>query len=853
MKKKVQFFVVLLVFLIVLGQLVLADYEDTRQKGYDCLLKSVEGTKCSSVSDIEDQIFSYWATQQCYSQVMAKSSNSGEYWGASGTKTSLEITAKALIGLKQAGEDITKPSNYLLQKNTTPDFIDWYIQIEAYTQANCQIQYSGYTYTFDLEEDKTITNTHPAGSCLTPYGFGNSEDKYWFKITDNNLCKSNAYTISCASNTIDTSLIYRKQNPSTSDPYYISVNTHHAGAGATTTEQINSLCFKEGSSCNLEGSLWAAVALDYAGKDITSFLPYLIANTPLDNSAIDKSKYLPEAFIYFIKHYPEFRTRLVERQTNGKWADGSRGEYYDTALALLMLSGDDAQARADSLSWLNSSQKSNGCWGSSAQGDIGDTAFLLFSVWPTSQYSPECNLDTDCGDDEECIYGQCAPEGSECVEDRQCPISGGNQNKVVCIDYMCEECRYADDCSNENLVCTSNHTCDECQYDSDCAELKGEGWGCDIDNFVCERLPDCDADNPCDSGYQCIDGYCMGGYPECSQNSDCTTEPDTYCDNDTCVECIISSNCDLGYVCVNGNCVDEGDECDSDNPCPSGETCSSDNICVPNEGLDCEDSGYFCRSRYSCLDDGGDVTGLTSYYCSGVDWCCDVPSEEKTCSELNGDICSISEDCDGGQLDSSASDLDIGEICCVDGSCVPASVRNDCTFYNPTGICKPSCDDVGETSTTDSCPIASQLCCTSSGSSSSSSTSSGGGGGIGSWVWITIFAVLIILVIIGIVFRDKLSVWFMQFKSKFGGGAPPSQRRPGFPPPGMGPPMMRRPPMSGPPRPRSILPPGANRPPGPRGPPPGAQNRPAPSAKKQPPKPSGELEDVLKKLKDMGK
>jgi len=135
------------------------------------------------------------------------------------------------------------------------------------------------------------------------------------------------------------------------------------------------------------------------------------------------------------------------------------------------------------------------------------------------------------------------------------------------------------------------------------------------------------------------------------------------------------------------------------------------------------------------------------------------------------------------------------------------------------GTCRDyGCND-GEKELTYECDYSSQSCCTPETKNRSLW-----------WVWLLI--ILIVLTGLAIVFRDKLKDFYMKYKMKKSKGPPrgPPGRRPRMPPVGM---PQRRP---GPPR--KILPL--------RGPP--RRRPPAPAQRK--PK---EIDDVLKKLKEMGK
>jgi len=784
MKKRVLLFVCFLFLFVFATQFSIADESDNESAAYDCLLSKVEGSKCNAVSNLEDKIFALWATGHCESQVMS-SSNSNECWPKS--SCNLEMTAKALIGLKDSNQDTDKISDWLLSQKAIPENIIWFLQVDSNEVAQCTIDFSDGTYSFTLTEDKKITKT--SGTCFEVY------NSYWLKIKD--TCLDEEFTVEC-NESFSTNLIYREED---SNVFYVSYNTNEASAEDETTEKINSYCFEKGDSCDYEGSLWATLALDYLGEDVSSFMPYLLTNSG------DNEEFFPDAFIYSIKGYSEYRTYLLGKQkSSGYWKEGS-DRFYDTSLAMLALSGERFDGKEDAKDWLIDEQRETGCWGESSD-EIGTTAFILFSTWPKGDSTVGCTTRSDCESDEQCFYGTCIPKTGECAGDRHCT---GDE---VCINYECEECRYDDDCE-DNLFCSSDYECVECETYVDC----DTGQDCDEDN-ECFNAQSCDDTEDCDNDdAECIGGYCIGGFPQCDSDSECEDEDgnEDYCSEDNvCVECRINSHCETGYECDDGECVRIGDECDSDRECGDGEYCNNDGICV-KEGASCTDAGYYCRRSYSCTNDGGSI--LDEYDCSGLKICCDVPEEEETCSEKGGEIClSNSEVCEGGQEDTLASDLSSGEFCCISGSCETKEKISDCEFYNSEGYCRSSCWS-GEKKVSDSCEDPLDVCCVPGETP---------GGGNYTWIWILL--ILIVLVVLGIIFREKLQIWFMQLKSRFGGKGSAKPRRPGFPPPPSGRPMMPRRPIQ-----RRILPPQRSI-----------------SKPSHPQKPKGDLDDVLKKLKEIG-
>jgi hypothetical protein len=214
---------------------------------------------------------------------------------------------------------------------------------------------------------------------------------------------------------------------------------------------------------------------------------------------------------------------------------------------------------------------------------------------------------------------------------------------------------------------------------------------------------------------------------------------------------------------------------------------------------DCEASGYFCMPIGACTAAGGNILPTTYVGCFSTNKCCDKNQQLQSCSDQNGIICASGQTCSGRTLSSSTSGT-----CCV-GTCVTPSEKSECEKNN--GNCRSTCLSDEQ--------FSSYVC--NSGNCCVTKTSEATSGNL--WI-IIVLAILIILVLIGILFRKKLRDFFSRLK--FGKGkAKPS----GYPP-------------SSPQRPypvqRRIIP---------------QQQRP-PSRR---PQPRSDFDEVLKKLKEIGK
>ena len=216
----------------------------------------------------------------------------------------------------------------------------------------------------------------------------------------------------------------------------------------------------------------------------------------------------------------------------------------------------------------------------------------------------------------------------------------------------------------------------------------------------------------------------------------------------------------------------------------------------------CDSSGGYCMPEVDCE---GNVLSAT---CSGIQVCCSKPAQLETCSVMGGKICSSDEICSGTKVTASNTN-----DCCT-GSCKSTSStteKSECELKG--GTCSSFCGSSEEEKNYE-CLVFGDVCCFSKSSSN--------------YWYLWVLGILIILTLIAIFFRDKLKFYWIRFISKFGKSSkPPSE----FP---TSPSEPRR--IGGIPR-RRIIPGSSSRPP----------------SKPIPQKPRTELDEVLKKLKDIGK
>ena len=218
----------------------------------------------------------------------------------------------------------------------------------------------------------------------------------------------------------------------------------------------------------------------------------------------------------------------------------------------------------------------------------------------------------------------------------------------------------------------------------------------------------------------------------------------------------------------------------------------------------CSEGGFSCERLSECLEAGG--VKQNSYECQGGSICCSVKVQRPSCVSMQGTVCKTTEQCEG-----SASASSEGQ-CCV-GSCKEVVEESACESAG--GTCSSSCG-TDEKEISEVCGVPNALCCVQEKSN-----------GI-SWLWILILLVLIVLLVIGIVKRDALRFWWFKRRGKAGNSP---VIRPSVPPSGS--PVFSRP-QGRPMQPQWLARPGMR-----------------PSTRPTQPSKDHEMEETMRKLKEM--
>lgn len=485
-------FLVLTAFSLVQAQEDLtAQTEDQKvDNAYLCLDDRIGS--CSDLST-EEKAFSLLATGDCASELIDDSSND-ECWSSSSGGCSLKTTSQAILALNNAGRNTDLAQDWLISQNKSPPELVWYLQIESSEPTSCSIQYSGFSHSINLKEDKTLEGNPGPGLSIEDNG-------YWLEV--NPSFYGVDFEVSCNQNFL-TNLLFKQSLSST---IHVSPTSSSAAPGGITTETVKSSCLEEDGICNYEGSLWAAFVLNSFGKDVSSYMPYLIT------LAEDNQNLLPEAFLYSITSNQNYRISLLSKQIGNQRWEVSGDRYYDTALALYPFQSETLEEKTNSKEWLLDVQDADGCW---AGGNIRNTAFILESIWPRGASSGDSNF-VDCEDSGNyCVsFGQC--EGQVLSE----PVCSGAISSVCCSQPL--ELQTCSELGGD--ICSSNEICRQGQS-SDASGLDS-GEVCCVGGF-CEQ-----ADEPEVSDCESQAGVCR--ISECQTGEESAPYQCSFAGDNCCV------------------------------------------------------------------------------------------------------------------------------------------------------------------------------------------------------------------------------------------------------------------------------------------------------------------------------
>lgn len=418
--------------------------DDAIDKAYQCLSTNV---KDNSKLSLQEAIFTSLALGVKGNQqtVIDNAKRSGDScWPKEGCK--LKETAQVLLAYDNSGKNTADIEKWISMRNGTASDLKWYLQIDAtnHEPAQCTIRYDTRENKINIGSDMKLSGS--AGNCLSISSSG-----YWLSI--NNNCVDKKIEISCNQDFI-TNLLYEKSNGGT---VYVSSSTHSAASLGTTEEQVKAKCLKTGTACDYEGTLWAAIAMQKAGNDISDYVPYLVGLAP------DNTKYLASAFIYSVAGGEDQYSNIVQSQKQGKYWEivGSPyNRYYDTSVAMLALAGSSATELENAKNYLLSIQDSKtGCW---ASNNIRDTAFILYSAWPRFIAGSSGSGGSGSGSGG-ALTCEGSGKGYSCEKFSECLAAGAStDNSYDCPGtlFCCTQKVEAQTCNQQaGIICKANEVC----------------------------------------------------------------------------------------------------------------------------------------------------------------------------------------------------------------------------------------------------------------------------------------------------------------------------------------------------------------------------------------------------------
>ncbi len=494
MKKVGLAFLFLLVFLLPF----IAAAEETEQqsinRAYQCLQSEINNKTANSLSFQEAVLGVLALGDNEKAEQKIEAEKNTNCWPKS--SCTLKDTAQGLLAYKTLGKETKPMEDYLISKNGSATGLQWFLVIDTanHQQTTCTLTYNGFQSDISIGEDMKISGD--PGSCLSVV-----ESGYWLEIAP--ACLDNKYSISCTEDFI-TTLLYQKAD---ADTVYVSSETHSAPSSGTTDEQIKSKCFKLGSECDYEGSLWSALVLRHLGKDVSAYTPYLVAAAP------DNENVFPSAFLYKLTGGDEYYSVLVQEQRSKQYwqTPGTKyNKFYDTALALLALQGKTVPEVDNAKSYLRQIQTPKGCWNSD---NIRDTAFILYAGWPG----------TVVGGDDDPLNNTPGPNPFSCASFQgfcessalECVTAGGNvieEGDCTGLMYCCSVPVPEATCSQKGgVLCPSGETCQGTTADSSDIGLCCLGT-CQAapttQQNACEQIggacqPSCDVDTETEDSTSC--------------------------------------------------------------------------------------------------------------------------------------------------------------------------------------------------------------------------------------------------------------------------------------------------------------------------------------------------------------
>jgi len=287
---------------------------DNIAKAYNCLENQTKG-KNLSLKEATFSMLALGAKGNFASTIESFKDSTNSCWPRGACN--LKETAQVALAYNRAGKDTTNIKKWILSKNATAGELKWLIEIDITNKlrSTCKIKDGQGERTITVLDNSKLQGS--PGNCL-------SIDNNGYMLRVNSNCLKNEFEISCDQDFV-TAVLYQKASGGT---LFVLPEAHSAASLGSTREKINGECFKTGGTCDYEGSLWAALALQNLKEDTSKFMPYLLA------LAEDNTRFFPSSFLYILVGGDDQYNSVIQEQKQGKFWEmvGTRdGRYYDTS------------------------------------------------------------------------------------------------------------------------------------------------------------------------------------------------------------------------------------------------------------------------------------------------------------------------------------------------------------------------------------------------------------------------------------------------------------------------------------------------------------------------------------------
>jgi len=468
-------------------------------KSYQCLENLVKSRPSLSLQEAIFASLALGNVGNASAVIDREKSSTEDCWPRAGCK--VKETAQVALAYKKMGRNTDGIKNWLSAHSGNAVDLTWYLEtdIEGQKSSSCTISYDSREYRINVQENMQISGS--AGPCLEI-----SNSKYLLKIGDR--CMDKTFGISCNQSFVTTT-VYQKSRGSSGDclnqnniTCFLSGETHSASSLGQTEEKVNSKCFKSGSSCDYEGSLWATLAFSKmnAQDNVSATMPYLLALSD------DNERYFPYSFLSILTGDDDQYSKVIEKRQQGQFweiANSPNNRFYDTSLGMLALSSGSGSSNdlGGTQDYLLGIRTKEGCWNNNR---ILDTGFILYSGW-----TRQGTIYPGGGGGSSAF---CEEAGFSCERLSDCKDSGGVEKQgFECAGFgiCCSVKIQKQTCEKEGgKTCTLREQCDGRSFES------GSGACCvgscvpiPVVN-VCEQSPSAVCKASCGSGEDEVSDSC---------------------------------------------------------------------------------------------------------------------------------------------------------------------------------------------------------------------------------------------------------------------------------------------------------------------------------------------------------